>query len=105
VIERLSNFLESAGQLPPQQYGFTTGRSTVDAIKAVSEFVRQSSKLGQKCCLLVLDIAGDFDNAWHPGILGRLWKLKFPPNVYRIVRDFLRERAAQFTLGNSVRSK
>jgi len=105
VIERLNYFLESAGQLPPQQCGFTAGRSTADAIKAVSEFVRQSRKLGQKCCLLALDIAGAFDNAWHPGILARLWKLKCPPIIYSIVRDFLRERAAQVTLGNSVSSK
>jgi len=102
VIERLNYFLESAGQLPSQQYGFTAGRSTANAIKAVSEFVCHSSKLGLKCCLLALDIAGAFDNVWHPGILARLWKLKRPPNIYSIVRDFLRERAAQITIGNSV---
>ena len=105
VIERLNYFVESSGQLPPQQYGFTAGRSTSDAIKVVSEFVHQSRKLGQKCCLLALDIAGAFDNAWHPGILARLWKLKCPSNNYSIVRDFLRERAAQVTLSNSVSSK
>jgi hypothetical protein len=100
VIERLKYFLEPTGQLPPQQYG-----STADAIKAVSEFVCHSRKLGQKCCLLALDIAGAFDNAWHQGILSRLWKLKCPPNIYGIVRDFLREHAAHITLGNSVSSK
>ena len=47
VIERFNYFLEPAGQLPPQQYRFTAVRSTADAIKAVSEFVRQSRKLGQ----------------------------------------------------------
>ena len=80
VIERLNYFLESAGQLP-SQYGFTAGRSTADAIKTVSEFVCHSRKLGLKCCLLALDIAGAFDNAWHPGILARLWKLKCPLNI------------------------
>ena len=105
MIERLNYFLEYFGQLPPQQYGFTAGRSTADAIKTVSEFDRQSRKLGQKCCLLALDIAGAFDNAWHPGILARLWKLKCPPNIYLILRDLLRERAAQVTLGNSVSYK
>jgi hypothetical protein len=105
VIERLNYFLESTGQLPPQQYGFTAGRSTVDAIKAVSEFICHSRKFGLKCCLLALDIGGTFDNAWHPGILARLWKLKCPPDIYSIVRDFLSELAAQITLGNSISSK
>jgi len=95
VIERPNYFLQSAGQLPPQQYGFTAGRSTADVIKAVSEFVRQRRKLGQKCCLLALDIADAFDIPYHPGILARLWILKCPPNIYSIVRDFLRKRAAR----------
>ena len=68
VIGRLNYFLESTGQIPPQQHSFTAGRSTADAIKTVIEFIRRSGKLGTKCCLLALDIAGAFNNAWHPGI-------------------------------------
>jgi hypothetical protein len=39
VIGRVNFFLESTGQIPPQQYGFTAGRSTADAIQTVIEFV------------------------------------------------------------------
>jgi hypothetical protein len=45
VIERLNYFFESTGQIPPQQYGFTAGRSTADDIKTVLDFVRHSRKL------------------------------------------------------------
>jgi hypothetical protein len=78
VTERLNYFLESARQTRPQQYGFTAGKSTADAIKSILEFVRHSRKLVQKFCLLTLNIAGAFDNAWYPVILASLWKLKFP---------------------------
>jgi hypothetical protein len=105
VTERLSYFLESAGHTPPQQYGFTAGRSMVDAIKTVSEHVSYCRRIGQKCCLLALDKAGAFDNAWHPGILAQLWNLNCSPNIYSSVRDFLSERTAHVTLGNSVSSK
>jgi hypothetical protein len=105
VTERLNYLLDSAGQTRPQQYGFTAGKSTADTIKTVSEFVCHSRKLGQKCCLLTLDVAGTFDNAWHPGILTSLWKLKCPSNMYSIVRDFLSNRTAHVTLGNSSSSK
>jgi len=60
---------------------------------------------GLKCCLLALGIAGAFYNAWHPGILARLWKLKCPPNIYRMVRDFLSDRTTHVTLENSSNSK
>jgi len=39
VVERLNSFLEITGLIPPQQFGFTAGRSTVDAIQNVSESV------------------------------------------------------------------
>ena len=72
VIGRLNSFLESIGQIPHQQYGFTAGRSTTDAIYKVMESVHLGRKLGTKCCLLALDIAGAFDNAWHPAVLTSL---------------------------------
>jgi hypothetical protein len=81
------------------------GRSMVDAIKAVSEHITHCRRIGQKCCLLALDIAGAFDSAWHPGILARLWNINCPPNIYSLVRDFLNECTAHVTLGNSVSSK
>ena len=105
VVGRLNYFLESTGQIPPQQYGFTAGRSTSDAIKSVIEFVRRSGKLGTKCCLLALDFAGTFDNAWYPGILARLWELKCPPKVYSIVKGFLQCRNAHIRLGDATSSK
>lgn len=58
------------------------------------------------CCgLLALDIAGAFDNAWHPGLLALLLKMKCPSNLYNIVRDFLHERTAQLSIGSSSCSK
>ena len=61
--------------------------------------------LRTKCCLLALDIAGAFDNAWHPGILARLLELKCPTNIYSIVKDFLQDRNAHIRLGDAASSK
>ena len=105
IVTRLNYFLQSTNAIPPQQYGFTAGKSTSDAIKAVTAFVRTSKQLGLKSCLLALDIASAFDNAWHPSLLTRLLKLKCPANIYNTMRDFLQDRYAQFTIGNSTHSK
>jgi len=80
-------------------------RAQILDLKTVSDFVRNSRKRGLKCCLLALDLAGAFDNAWHPGILARLRKLKCPPNTYNMVKDFLCDRTAHVMLGNSLSSK
>jgi hypothetical protein len=99
VIGRLTYFLESTKQIPPQQYGFIVDRSTSDAIQTVTEFVRRNRKVESKWCLVALDIVGAFDNAWHPGILARLWELKCPKNIYNMVQDFLKDRNACIRLG------
>jgi len=78
VTGRLIYFLEVFVQLSPLQFGFTAGRSTADTIKTVLDFVVTRRKRGLKCCLLALDTAGAFDNAWHPSILARLRNLSVP---------------------------
>jgi len=42
VIERFNYYLESTAKLSPQQYGFTAGTSTADAIRTVTEYVCHS---------------------------------------------------------------
>ena len=74
----LNYFLDRNVHIYPQQYGFTEGRSTVDTIKGVEEFVRYNKQLGLKSCHLTLDVAGAFDNSWHPGIVAKLLKINCP---------------------------
>ena len=105
IMDRLNFHLESSGRIPQQQYGFTAGKSTADAIKAVTDYVHHNRQQGLKCCLLALDIAGAFDNAWHPGILERLWNLDCPPNIFHIIKEFLRNRTASYKIGNVAISK
>jgi hypothetical protein len=101
----LNYFLATSGQTSPLQFGFTASRSTADAIKTVIDFVRTSRKRGLKSCLLALDIAGAFDNAWHARILAQLRKLNCPQNTYNIVEDFLRDRTAHVKIGSSLSTK
>jgi retron-type reverse transcriptase len=99
VVERLKSFLETAGLIPPQQFGFTAGRSTVDAIKKVIKSVTRGRTLGTKCCLVALDIAGAFDNTWHPALLVKLREQKCPSNICLIIKYFLLNRKAFIRIG------
>jgi retron-type reverse transcriptase len=105
VIERLKSFLELSGLNAPQQFGFTAGRSTVDAIQKVIESVTSGRAQGAKCCLVALDIAGAFDNAWHPAVLAKLSEQKCPSNIYLIIKDFLLNRKAHIRIGDAESSK
>ena len=105
AMDRLNYFLQSSDQIQSQQYGFTTGKSTADAITAVTNFVYQNKRKKLKSCLLTLDIAGAFDNAWHPGLLDRLWNLNCPSNIFNLISDFLQNRTTYLSLGNANSAK
>jgi len=64
-----------------------------------------SRKRGIQCCLLALDIAVGYNNAWQEGIQARLRKLKCPHNMFNMVKDFLGDRPAHVTVGNCLSSK
>ena len=98
IMIRLDYHLEGNKLIPAQQYGYTCGNSTSDAIKTTIDFAQESKRKNLKSCLIALDIAGAFDNAWHPGILTRLWRLDCPTNIFKMITNFLQERTAVFNL-------
>ena len=105
MVERLNSFLENTGLIPPLQFGFTAGRSTIDAIKKVIVSVTRGRTLGTKCCLVALDIAGPFDNTWHPAVLAKLREQKCTSNIYLIIKDFLFNRKAFIRISDTENSK
>ena len=77
------------------------GKLTVHVINTVINFVHQTKQLELKYCLLALDIASAFDNAWHSSLLHRLWNQNCPPNIYNIIKNFLEDHSAHFSLDST----
>ena len=66
VLRRLQRYLEDAETgLSPQQFGFRPGRSTVDALREVSDTVRQAWEGDVRRCSHVAMIAIDVRNAFN----------------------------------------
>jgi hypothetical protein len=105
VVERLKSFQEITGLIQPQQFGFTAGRSTADVIQKVIESVTRRRALGTKCCLVTLGIVGAFENAWHTAVLAKLREQKSPSNICLIIKDFLLNRKAHISIGDTESTK
>lgn len=85
------------------QYGFTAGKSTIDATISV----RQSVEMAETNYVLgvFLDISGAFDNAWWPIILLKLKARGCYSNIYSIIVSYFINGSTKLQLGHCSSSK
>lgn len=92
VADRITNHLNGRGpNLSSAQYGFRRGRSTVDAILTVRNFMEVAFEEGQ-----VVGISLDISNAFNSipwEVIGRaLGSHRVPLYLRRVIRDYLKNR-------------
>lgn len=97
IKTRLEKWLEEHGDLNDRQYGFRKGRSTVDAIKRVTDVVDKvgSGPLYRRrlCAVVALDVANAFNTAKWPKIIRSLQDKGVPPYLISIVQSYLSNRS------------
>lgn len=97
IRSRLQTAIAAAGDLSPRQYGFRSGRSTVDAIQEVVEAVQRAedhNHHSRRVVLLVtLDVKNAFNSAKWTDMLAALERsFNVPRYLMRIVDAYLRNR-------------
>lgn len=101
VADRILNHLGTKGpNLNPAQYGFRRGRSTIDAILMVRQFIENAYELGHVVIGVSLDITNAFNSIPWEVIGEALKKHRVPLYLRRIIRDYLKDRLLTFTNEN-----
>lgn len=88
-VSRLVHHLDVNNSLSPFQFGFRAQSSTVHALQALTDVIKDRKKKGHQVALLSLDIQAAFDNAPWSHILYRLRQLNCPQNLYHLMKDYL----------------
>ncbi|KAL0861194.1 hypothetical protein ABMA27_009674 [Loxostege sticticalis] len=78
-----------------RQYGFTPQRSTEDSLYVLIQYIRQKLEAKKLMVVVSLDIEGAFDSAWWPAIRCRLAEAGCPPNLRRLVDNYLEDRSVR----------
>ena len=89
---RMIRFTEKNDLICPMQYGFRNNMSCVDAIAAITEFVRteiDKKAQGQAC---FIDLQKAFDTLDHHILLKKLEDYGFRGKIFEILRDYLSDR-------------
>lgn len=100
LLERLivPRLLPNGPKFHSNQYGFTIGKSTVDAALSVRRTVNQSEH--KYVIGIFLDISGAFDNAWWPMLLLKLKNRGCYRNIYNLVYSYFINGSAVLKLGH-----
>jgi hypothetical protein len=99
VAKKLAAAAEKHNLLPWTQMGGRQRRSTITAIRLLTESVQTAWQARKGCVvsMLGLDIAGAFDNVSHERLLNVLWKKGIPNWAIRFIQDFLNDRTTRIT--------
>jgi hypothetical protein len=68
--------------------------STIDANRAVKEFVLEGFSRGEITVTVSLDVEGAFNSAWWPSVLKDLQESGCPRNLFKLTKNYFSQRKA-----------
>lgn len=99
--KRLISYLNKNKILSDSQYGFRQGRSTQDAVVALTSEIIDKIDKGYKCVTVFLDLKKAFDTVSVPILVQRLEAIGIRGKALSLFDSYLRGRRQQVKIGNS----
>ncbi|XP_045535743.1 uncharacterized protein LOC106719018 [Papilio machaon] len=105
IANRLQKHLVTVGpDLNANQFGFRSGRSTINAILRVKRIAEEAVARGEVVLAVSLDIANAFNTLPWSVIMEALRYHQVPEYLCRILRDYLSDRSISYQSRNGWRS-
>lgn len=92
LYARLGEEIGRNGGLSPRQYGFQKGKSTIGAIKEVTDMALSSKRKKGFCTIITLDVKNAFNTVRWKIVLDSCRRKHINPFLYNIVVDYLSDR-------------
>jgi hypothetical protein len=92
LINRIMHYLNKNNLMNKNQFGFTPGKGTTDAILAVKDFIEEGLQQRHITILISLDVKSAFDAAFWPSIIYSLKEFNCPENLYNLAKSYFSER-------------
>ena len=102
VIQRRLEFkLEREHLLKGEQDGFRRGKSTMDSLLIIKNFITTTYEQQEYCITVYLDLEGAYDGVWHQGLIHKLINLGIEKTYIRWIGDYLKDRKGKVRIGAS----
>lgn len=89
ILSRLNEHLDENNIIPNHQYGFRTGKSCTHQLFRLTNIIKDNLISRKSTGLLSLDLKAAFDSVWHQGLLHKLYILRFPIYLIKLIQSFL----------------
>ena len=92
VLERVQKHLKDNHIIIECQSGFRKARQTKDNLLTVIQTAQEGFNVKEKTTAIFFDVAAAFDKVWHSGLVYKLYLLKIPYYLLRVITNFLCDR-------------
>lgn len=86
VYNRLIIAIDERNLLPPVQFGFRCGHSTIHQAMRIKQFITRNKSAKKSTGMILFDIEKAFDSVWHDGLIFKLIKMKLPTYLISTLR-------------------
>lgn len=93
ILKRLRKHTTDFNIIPPEQHGFTPGKSTTHQLKRVCTQIKFNLSIGKSTGMVLVDIERAFDRVWRSGLIKKMIAANYPKYLIRIINNFLRNRS------------
>lgn len=100
IQKRINNVIHSNNIFLNTQFGFRSGHSTNHQLLRVTKHVREKFQNGLSTGMLTFDVEKAFDGVWHKALLHKMFQLKFPLHLIKMIKSFLFARSFYVSVGN-----
>ncbi|KAG7313027.1 hypothetical protein JYU34_000107 [Plutella xylostella] len=102
INKRLINYLDKFNIISKSQYGFRQGKSTEDAVAALSSLIVNKLDNGLKCLTVFLDLKKAFDTVSIPILLKKLEQIGIRGVPLNLLTSYLTDRKQSVKIGQYV---
>lgn len=92
LLSRFLDFLRAQQILNDSQFGFRSGRSTVDAVRSLMNFVWEAMQGGEETRAVMCDLSKAFDTIHHDRLLERMENYGIRGMPLQLFRSYLHNR-------------
>lgn len=100
IEEELTDFTNVHKIIPDEQFGFKQGHSTVAQLARLTDYITDAFNERKYTGMVLLDIQAAFDTTWHDGLLYKMIKREFPPNLILLIHSYLSKRQFYVQMGS-----
>lgn len=102
INNRLIAYLDKNKLISSNQFGFTRGKCTEDALRTFTEYVVTALDSNFKCIGVFLDLAKAFDTVSIPILLDKIELMGIRGNSLELFRSYLKNRSQRVKIGSHV---